>query len=83
MYAIRSYYELQKLDCKVFGISRDDAASHVKFKQKFDLVITSYSIHYTKLYDLFGGEVERHRRRGLARRLRLARRRGGRVGGDS
>ncbi len=28
---------LNKLDCKVFGVSRDDADSHVKFKQKFNL----------------------------------------------
>jgi peroxiredoxin Q/BCP len=29
--------ELKKLGAKVFGVSPDDAASHVKFKQKFKL----------------------------------------------
>jgi peroxiredoxin Q/BCP len=29
--------ELKKLGAKVFGVSPDDVASHVKFKQKFEL----------------------------------------------
>ena len=29
--------ELKKLGAKVFGVSPDDIASHVKFKKKFDL----------------------------------------------
>jgi peroxiredoxin Q/BCP len=29
--------ELKKLGAKVFGVSPDDVASHVKFKKKFDL----------------------------------------------
>lgn len=32
-----NFAQLNRLDAKVFGISRDDAASHVKFKEKFDL----------------------------------------------
>ena len=50
MYAIRSYYETKnkrkkpvksKVAIAVYGIGNSD-----------DPVITSYSIHYTKLYDL-------------------------------
>jgi peroxiredoxin Q/BCP len=32
-----NFAQLDRLDAKVFGISRDDAARHVKFKEKFNL----------------------------------------------
>ena len=46
MYAIRSYYEIEHLNEDFYGtdISKDDADPE-------HLVITSYSIHYTKLYE--------------------------------
>ena len=44
MYAIRSYYEIENKVC-IFAA----AFSRVRRSKKF--VITSYSIHYTKLYE--------------------------------
>lgn len=45
---------LNQLDCKVFGISRDDAQSHVKFKQKFNLNFPLLSDLDGKLCEAFG-----------------------------
>ena len=48
MYAIRSYYES--------GAStywRHDLCTHITQPYGTEPVITSYSIHYTKLYELF------------------------------
>ena len=56
MYAIRSYYVLDNLDAA--GFPKDDLLTLQKLvdMEKSDLydvfVITSYSIHYTKLYDM-------------------------------
>lgn len=45
---------LNQLDCKVFGVSRDDAQSHVKFKQKFNLNFPLLSDLDGKLCEAFG-----------------------------
>jgi len=45
---------LNKLDSKVFGVSRDDAASHVKFKEKFNLNFPLLSDLDGKLCEAFG-----------------------------
>ena len=52
MYAIRSYYggvEPQKADIPVYQADSDKDKLQVKGSDK--AVITSYSIHYTKLYE--------------------------------
>ena len=55
MYAIRSYYEEQELRTSEENLrdyqEREKVASLDKETTEF--VITSYSIHYTKLYELF------------------------------
>ena len=59
MYAIRSYYEVllessdvdHRRDQQHEQEHRDQIAEPVKHEAEGDAVITSYSIHYTKLYD--------------------------------
>ena len=51
MYAIRSYYDQREHEAlnQHAIVSVSNAAGHIIYIN--DLVITSYSIHYTKLYD--------------------------------
>ena len=68
MYAIRSYYELlSRLDLSAEGLQeakilagKGDSDGAFSLVVKHFSVITSYSIHYTKLY-----ELEKYKRDGV------------------
>ncbi len=49
-----NFAQLGRLDAKVFGISRDDAESHRKFKEKFDLNFPLLSDLDGSVCDTFG-----------------------------
>ena len=52
--------ELKKLGAKVFGISPDDVASHVKFKEKFDLNFPLLADPDHKVAEKFGAWREKN-----------------------
>lgn len=53
--AIRdNYSDFQKLDAKVFGISKDSVASHKKFEDKYELPFTLLSDEEKKVLKAYG-----------------------------
>ena len=60
MYAIRSYYAIEEFLSKrpnCWQVDGVESKTTLTINNKPDAVITSYSIHYTKLYDV-DGEVK-------------------------
>ena len=49
MYAIRSYYDAEKIKEYVMNLEHEMVVQQTE--NEAGVVITSYSIHYTKLYD--------------------------------
>ena len=47
------YSQFKKLDCEIFGISRDSIASHEKFKAKYDFKFELLSDNEEKVCSLF------------------------------
>jgi peroxiredoxin Q/BCP len=48
------YDEFAKLGVKVFGVSKDSPASHVKFKEKYHLPFTLLSDESTEMIEKYG-----------------------------